>query len=63
MSSEMDMLPMEVQIVVYKDALLMHVWQRHRESLRNKICHLWAKVVYYERQWPGSATACSVALS
>ena len=53
-------LPHDTAFAIYRDAVLMHLWQRQREQVRtwaSLVFSLWAKVVYYERQWPGSTEA------
>ena len=50
----------ETALAIYRDAVLMHLWQRQCERVRTwagPVFSVWAKVVYYERQWPGSTEA------
>ena len=53
-------LPLDIASAIYRDAMLMHVWQRQRKQVQTwagPVFSVWAKVVYYERQWPGSTEA------
>ena len=53
----MDRLPQEVRIAICRDALLMHMLETQLQrlcGLAGPIFRVWMKIVYYERQWPGS---------
>ena len=53
-------LPLDIAPTIYRDAMLMHLWQRQRKQVQTwagPVFSVWAKVVYYERQWPGSTEA------
>ena len=53
----MDRLPQEVRIAICRDALLMHMLERQLQRIRGwagPIFRVCMKIVYYERQWPGS---------
>ena len=53
----MEELPTEVQRVILQDALLMQLHARQQQSMSRWIqplFQLWAKVVHYERNWPGT---------
>ena len=53
----MDRLPQEVRIAICRDALLMHMLERQLQRIHGwagPIFRVWMKIVYYERQWPGS---------
>ena len=53
----MDRLPQEVRIAICRDALLMHMLERQLQRIcgwAGPIFRVWMKIVYYERQWPGS---------
>ena len=53
----MNKLPRDIALAFYRDALLMHLWQGECEQIRRwagPVFCMWAKVVYYERRWPGS---------
>ena len=62
----MEALPTEVQRAIRQDALLMHVHARQQHQLNQwmqPLFALWAKIVHYERLWPGSTSeAGSIAL-
>ena len=62
----MEALPTEVQCAICQDALLMHVHARQQHQWNQwmqPLFALWAKIVHYERLWPGSASeAGSIAL-
>ncbi len=50
-------LPLELQLAIRQDALLMHMWQRQQEEIEwwvGPIFDTWMRIAYYERQWPGS---------
>ena len=50
-------LPLELQLAIRRDALLMHMWQRQREEIQWWIVPLfntWMRITHYEREWPGS---------
>ncbi len=58
MDKLMDKPPRDTALAIYRDALLMHLWQGQREQVQRwagPVFYMWAKVVYYERRWPGSA--------
>ena len=53
-------LPHDTAFAIYRDAVLMHLWQRQCEQVRTwagPVFSTWAKIMYYERQWPGSTEA------
>ena len=53
----MDRLPQEVRIAICRDALLMLMLEGQLQRIRGwagPIFRVWMKIVYYERQWPGS---------
>ena len=53
-------LPHDTAIAIYRDAVLMRLWQRRCEQVRTwagPVFSTWAKIMYYERQWPGSTEA------
>ena len=52
-----DRLPQEVRIAICRDALLMLMLEGQLQRIRGwagPIFRVWMKIVYYERQWPGS---------
>ena len=60
MDGLMDRPPRDVALAIYRDALLMHLWQGQCEQVQRwagPVFWMWAKVAYYERQWPGSTEA------
>ena len=63
----MEALPAEVQRAIRQDALLMRMYARRQRQMYEwlePLFHVWAKIVHYERQWPGSTSeAGSVALA
>jgi len=53
-------LPPDTSLAIYRDAVLMHLWQRQCEQVQwwaGPVFYLWAKITHYERQWPGSTEA------
>ena len=53
-------LPHDTALAIYRDAVLMHLWQRQCEQVQTwagPVFSTWAKIMYYERQWPGSTEA------
>ena len=51
-------LPHDIAFAIYRDAVLMQLWQRQCEQVRIwAVFSTWAKIMYYERQWPGSTEA------
>ena len=53
-------LPHDTAIAIYRDAVLMRLLQRQCEQVRTwagPVFSTWAKIMYYERQWPGSTEA------
>ena len=61
LTQPMERLPHEVRVAIFRDALLMHVLQRQLRRIRGRarpIFYVWMKIVYYERQWPGSTELC-----
>ena len=53
-------LPHDTALAIYRDAVLMHMWQRQCEHVwtwAGPVFSTWAKIMYYERQWPGSTEA------
>ena len=50
----------DTAFAIYRDAVLMRLWQRQCEQVRTwagPVFSTWAKIMYYERQWPGSTEA------
>jgi hypothetical protein len=62
----MEALPREVQCAILQDALLMQLNARQQHCMSRwmqLVFEVWAKVVHYERNWPGcTSEAGSVAL-
>ena len=53
-------LPHDTAFAIYRDAVLMQLWQRQCEQVRiwaGPVFSTWAKIMYYERHWPGSTEA------
>ena len=60
MEKLIDKLAPDTALAIYRDAVLMHLWQRQCEQVRRwagPVFSLWAKITYYERQWPRSTEA------
>ena len=60
MDELIDKLPRETARAIYRDAVLMHLWRRQFELVRRwagPVFSVWVKIMYYERQWPGSTEA------
>jgi len=60
MEKLIDKLAPDTALAIYRDAVLMHLWQRQCEQVRwwaGPVFSLWAKITYYERQWPQSTEA------
>ena len=50
-------LPLELQLVICRDAVLMQMWQKKLKEIQwwiGPIFVTWMKITYYENQWPGS---------
>ena len=50
-------LPSELQLVICRDAVLMHMWQKKLREIQwwiGPIFVTWMKITYYENQWHGS---------
>ena len=45
-------------VAICRDALLTHMLQRRIRGWARPIFYVWMKIVYYERQWPGSTELC-----
>ena len=57
MDKLMDKLPRDTALAIYRDALLMHLWQGRCEQVQRwagPVFYMWAKVVCYGCRWPGS---------